>query len=58
MDLRNIITLPDDEKAAIEASTIITLVECHAGSGKALLVSQILNADEETIERVMKELEK
>ena len=50
--------LSDDEKTAIEASTIITLVECHAGSGKALLVSQILNADEETIERVMRELEK
>ena len=42
----------------IPDTPIIVAVEAGYGSGKALLVSQILNADKETIERVMKAMEK
>ena len=52
--------LIDEAEARIlnDDSVVIQVIEHKHGSGKALLVSQILNADEQTIERVLKELEK
>ena len=41
-----------------DTNECIEKIEAHYGSGKAQLVSDILNADKETIERVLKELEK
>ncbi len=41
-----------------DTSQAIELLERHYGSAKAQLVSDILNADEQTIERVLRELER
>jgi len=46
------------EDACAGKECILVLTERHFGSGKSQLVSDILNADEQTIERVLKELEK
>jgi hypothetical protein len=42
----------------VDESYIIEMIEDEYGSGKAQLVSDILNADEQTIERIMKAMEK
>ena len=46
------------EDASSAKECVLVLTESHYGSGKALLVSQILNADEQTIERIVSEMEK
>jgi uncharacterized alpha/beta hydrolase family protein len=46
------------ERATKQQCDVVELTEYMYGSGKALLVSQILNADEQTIERVLKAMEK